>query len=537
MKLSQLSVRARLVTTFGTVSVLLVAVATTALVANNSAATHQQTLSKASALQAATLTAKFRTADFNGWQTAYAFDVLRGAPNATSDQGDSRKAFLASAAAFRQDLQAIQAFKLTSSQAQTLQSAQNAFDEFMATDVKVIADYRAGTSAQTQAANDLVLGLEIELFGKTASNMDTLVSGVQAVVATQDKSAKAAAALSRMLIVLLSSFAVVLGAVLAIFITRQLTRSLREASVEMSGASDELSAVSAQLGASSEETATQSQVVSVTAEEMSVNMSAVAAAIEEMQATVNEIATNAGEASRVAASAVGTVDATSARVDLLGAASEEIGKVIQVITSIAEQTNLLALNATIEAARAGDAGKGFAVVANEVKELAKETSSATEQISRSVMAIQTETVETVTAIDQIGTVIALINDMQATIAAAVEEQTATTSEIARNVSEAAIGVGEIARNMSSVSTAAYDTSAGAASAQRVAADVAHAAELVESVVDGEKPSTGRNAGPSHHGPAVKSNHVPQPRRTYQEAADRSRDDGLFAASGNHHNDS
>src|SRR5581483_7458380 len=151
------------------------------------------------------------------------------------------------------------------------------------------------------------------------------------------------------------------------------------------------------------------------------------------------------EAARVATSAVRVAEVTSGAISKLGDSSIEIGKVVKVITSIAEQTNLLALNATIEAARAGEAGKGFAVVANEVKELANETARATEDISRKIDAIQTDTQTAVISIQEITDVIAKINDIQTTIASAVEEQAATTNEIGRNVSEAAKGTTEIAQ--------------------------------------------------------------------------------------------
>jgi methyl-accepting chemotaxis protein len=141
----------------------------------------------------------------------------------------------------------------------------------------------------------------------------------------------------------------------------------------------------------------------------------------------------------------------------LGESSAEIGNVIKVITSIAEQTNLLALNATIEAARAGEAGKGFAVVANEVKELAQETAKATEDIARRVEAIQHDTGAAVTAIEEISSIVGQISDRQTTIASAVEEQTATTTEMSRSVQEAAGGTGQIAENITSVSTAADST--------------------------------------------------------------------------------
>ena len=165
--------------------------------------------------------------------------------------------------------------------------------------------------------------------------------------------------------------------------------------------------------------------------------------------------------------AVGVAEQTNQTVGKLGESSIEIGKVIKVITSIAQQTNLLALNATIEAARAGEAGKGFAVVANEVKELAKQTAQATEEIGQKIDAIQADTKGAVQAIGEITTIINQINDISNTIASAVEEQTVTTNEIGRNVAEAAKGSGEIAKNIAGVATAAQDTR-GAADTQNAA---------------------------------------------------------------------
>ncbi|MGY1740519.1 MULTISPECIES: methyl-accepting chemotaxis protein [unclassified Blastococcus] len=225
----------------------------------------------------------------------------------------------------------------------------------------------------------------------------------------------------------------------------------------VAASSEELSASSAQISASAEETSAQSGVVSSAAEEVSRNVQTVAAGAEQMGASIREISQNANEAARVAAAAVTEAEATTGQITKLGESSREIGDVVKVITSIAEQTNLLALNATIEAARAGEAGKGFAVVANEVKELAQETAKATEDIARRVEAIQHDTTGAVAAIGRISSVIGQINDYQLTIASAVEEQTATTSEMSRSVSEAAQGSGQIAENITGVSTAADST--------------------------------------------------------------------------------
>jgi len=184
----------------------------------------------------------------------------------------------------------------------------------------------------------------------------------------------------------------------------------------------------------------------------------------------------------VAANAVGVADSTNQTVSKLGDSSAEIGNVVKVITSIAEQTNLLALNATIEAARAGEAGKGFAVVASEVKDLAQETAKATEDIARRVAAIQSDTESAVVAISEIGGIIARISDYQTTIAAAVEEQTATTSEMNRGVGEAAAGSAEIAANIVSVASATALTTESVTESQRASEELARMSSQMHAIV-------------------------------------------------------
>ena len=251
---------------------------------------------------------------------------------------------------------------------------------------------------------------------------------------------------------------------------------------QVASASEELSSTSQQMSANAEETSTQANVVSASSEQVNKNLQTVATGSEEMSASIKEIAKNAHESAKVATSAVQVADETNQVVGKLGDSSTEIGQVIKVITSIAQQTNLLALNATIEAARAGEAGKGFAVVANEVKELAKQTAKATEDISRKIEAIQGDTKGAVSAIGQIGAVIKQVNDISNTIATAVEEQNATTNEMARNVSEAARGSGEITKNIGGVAEAARSTTQGANDSQKASQALAEMATKLHELV-------------------------------------------------------
>lgn len=262
----------------------------------------------------------------------------------------------------------------------------------------------------------------------------------------------------------------------------EIMQAVAQNATTLSASSEELSAVSSEMSANAEETSAQANVVSAAAEQVSKNVQTVATGVEEMGASIREIAGNSNEAARIAQQAVKVAETTNQTIAKLGESSSEIGKVIKVITSIAEQTNLLALNATIEAARAGEAGKGFAVVANEVKELAKETAKATEDISQKIEAIQGDTRGAVDAIRQISQIIGQINDISNTIASAVEEQTATTNEISRNVAEAAKGSGEIAQNITSVASAAQSTTQGATNAQQAAVELSRMAADLQQLV-------------------------------------------------------
>lgn len=259
-------------------------------------------------------------------------------------------------------------------------------------------------------------------------------------------------------------------------------KSIGASSTSVATSSEELAAVSMQMSSNAEETSAQAKVVADAADRMSSNTQMVATGIEEMSASIREISLSTVQASTVANQAVDVAKSTNETMSKLGKSTMEIGNVLKVISSIAEQTNLLALNATIEAARAGELGKGFAVVANEVKELARQTAKATEEIGGSISVMQADAKGALASIEEITAIINKMNEISGIIASAVEEQAATTAEINRNVSEAATGSTEIAKNIKSVADAAKSTTEGASNSQQAASDLSKIAVNLEGAV-------------------------------------------------------
>jgi methyl-accepting chemotaxis protein len=265
---------------------------------------------------------------------------------------------------------------------------------------------------------------------------------------------------------------------------REVVHNLSDTSTKLAAGATELSAASLATASEVQRTTTTAENVSHAGDEVSSSVNTVAAAIEELNASIQEVSSSASNASNTATDAVAVAQSASERIGDLGRSSEEIGNVVQVISSIAEQTNLLALNATIEAARAGESGKGFAVVANEVKELANQTAVATEEISNRIHAIQSATAAAIEANDEIGTTITQISDISTSIAAAVEQQSSATFEIGRSMEDAATGADEIAQSINDVAGSAAGAQESTAQTQQAAEGVAEVAEQLDRLIAG-----------------------------------------------------
>jgi methyl-accepting chemotaxis protein len=260
-------------------------------------------------------------------------------------------------------------------------------------------------------------------------------------------------------------------------------RSVRQSFETLSDASTQMRVTAQSMSATAEETSRQATGVASASEQASANVETVAAAAEEMGASIAEISRQVAESSKIATMAVQEAARTNVTVQGLAEAAQKIGEVVSLIQDIASQTNLLALNATIEAARAGEAGKGFAVVASEVKSLANQTAKATEDIGAQIGSIQSATKKAVDAIQAIDGTIGRMNEISAMIATAMEEQGASTREIARNTQEAARGTQEVSQSIGHVTQAAAESGSAASQVLTSSEELGRQAETLRAQVD------------------------------------------------------
>ncbi|UWZ37974.1 methyl-accepting chemotaxis protein [Dactylosporangium roseum] len=509
------SVRARLVAGF---ALVLAATATLVLVGYvgiGDQSTVSATASQQSVLVERALETKHWAADWDARQTRYAFDIVRGVPDATSDEAKSRKAFLEATASLRKAVdQLASSTGISETSKGAILRVVTAINACLATDKKIITAYREGTPAGLRTANNLITGEQIVLYQAVTGAIDDIVGEIVPANVAALAEAHETATHTQATMLIVGLLALVLVAGITPLLVRSIVRPLKmlkaklvdiadgegdltarlnigghdemsgvahafnqfssriqrlvqqmgDAAARLSESVQSLGGVGDKMSSAAGHTSDRATTVSTAAEEVSRNVGTVVAAIEELNNSVGDIAGGASKAAALAHSAVGVTEAANRTVAQLGRSSEEIGDVVKLITSIAGQTNLLALNATIEAARAGEAGRGFAVVANEVKELSLETARATEKIIRQVDAIQNDSGGAASAIEEIAEVISRISDYSASIASAVEEQTSTTNEMARNVNDAAASAADIAENIVEVAAAAGVTTDAATDA-------------------------------------------------------------------------
>lgn len=341
-------------------------------------------------------------------------------------------------------------------------------------------------AAHDRAGWTAAVGEAREFYNEASTKLDELSKGETDAARAEANAAEHAKNVSLIVATALVLASALIAFAVGLFVSRRVARNVELRENHLHRAAARLSQNATRMTDDAASTADESNRVADLSASVSSDVSSVAAAIEQMSASISEIARGTTDASAVAQAAVEKAEETNASVARLGDSSVQVGRVIEVINSIAEQTNLLALNATIEAARAGEAGKGFAVVANEVKELARATAEATEEISEKIATIQSDTHGAVDAIGEIQAIIQRISDTQMTIASAVEEQTLTTAEISSNINNASVGVNRIAENVGNVAEAAQRTLGGANEVITVSNDVAEAADRLRALRTGEQ---------------------------------------------------
>ncbi|HEX5198546.1 MAG TPA: methyl-accepting chemotaxis protein [Actinoplanes sp.] len=530
--LRRVRVTPRLVAGFAIVALCVVAMWITAVWAANTTRSTAQDLARSQAHLDAAQQLKFRVTDVSGWQAGYAFNIVRGAPDATADTAPERAAFLKAMESFANEVDELAALPLTAAEMRDVALIRTTFQQFRDMDEQVIAAYRAGTPARVGAANDLVAGPGLDLYAVIAGGVDRLLESARQREAaahqraddTARRAGNAATLVGCLTVVVSIAFAILtalsiirplnaLGDRLADIaegegdLTRRLDTSghdqftdvsrsfnlfvdkiattMREIGASASTvmhASETLTATAIQIIVDAKATSRQSGDVVLAADEMAASVRTVADDTSSMGESLHRIAGTSAEAGQVCEQSLRAARAIQDVIGRLATTSQEIGETVRVITAIAQQTNLLALNATIEAARAGESGKGFAVVAGEVKELAQETEGATDDITAKVQSIQQDTTTATEAIGEIVDIAGRLGTFQAEISAAVSQQTATTEEMSRSISESTTSSAEIAANIATISSGAQTTTSGVIDIQRATQELSQLSNGLRTLV-------------------------------------------------------
>ncbi|GAA0472931.1 hypothetical protein Aca07nite_14780 [Actinoplanes capillaceus] len=525
-RLGRLRVGARLVVCLGTVTALFLGAGIVGLVAlreQDRAVAHMKDMLL---LSRSVQEIKYFNSDVSGWQVAYAWEAALGDPRkAVEPDAASRAGYLEVVGRLRTHLAGVDTTTMSAQEQQTFEAIRADWDAFLAMDDTIAAMFAKGTPQSIAKANETIGGASWDIYFRILENTQALVDSAKQ--RSDDAAADATAASRTAQIQLSAAMAVALllavplmyatrhsivqpltaaVATLKAVAGRNLTRrvdteamggelrdmgeAVNEAADTMSAAVAQIKADAAQLAqasqalragtgqvvADSDEAATGVDNAAAAAEQVSSNSQTVAAATSQMEMSIQEISHSASQAATVSSEALSAAGVAGERVRQLTTSSLEIGAVVKVINAIAQQTNLLALNATIEAARAGESGKGFAVVAGEVKDLAQETARATEDISNRVRAIQEDSTGAAEVIGTFQGVIEQINQYVTTIASAVDEQSATTAEMSRNVVQTATGSARIADHVAAVAATVRNTHQAVTASTTTLDELAHMAD-------------------------------------------------------------
>ncbi|MEW1957765.1 methyl-accepting chemotaxis protein [Kineococcus sp. NPDC059986] len=500
--LRRMGVGARLAVAFGVVLVLLGLTGTAALLGGRAQSRAADRTADLAVLTAYVADQKYYDADVSGWQAAYAWDTYRVGPAAAVKPDSANRAgFLADKAKLLAALQAAPVQSMTADEKAVNAQIAQKWTDYFASDDRAVAQYGAGDLA---GAENTIQNESWVVYADILTQTQELTDSVAKRAVAVRAEGRAAAERSRTLVLAAVAAAVALVVLLLVALTRSIVVPLRrnvsdldriadgdltvepvvdgrdefrqmaqalaaavaatrrtvsgvvEHAQSVAGQADDLSSRAASLSAANARTGAETDRAATSAGAVSGEVATLAAGAEELGASIAEISSGMASSASVAREAVEVAEATRTAVAGLGEATRDIASVVKTITSIAAQTNLLALNATIEAARAGEAGRGFAVVAGEVKELAQETGSATEDIAGKVAAIQRGSEEAAAAIARIAEVIGRVDDYQASISAAVEEQNAVTADLARTVVGAAAGADDISTMLAGVAASGAD---------------------------------------------------------------------------------